>query len=56
VSASVRPARQGKSTLLALLIADLTRAGERVMIASAEDDPETTIVPRLLGAGAVLDA
>jgi putative DNA primase/helicase len=48
------PPGMGKSTLLALLIADLTRAGERVMIASAEDDPETTIVPRLLGAGAVL--
>jgi putative DNA primase/helicase len=49
------PPGQGKSTLLALLMGELTRAGERVMIASAEDDPETTIVPRLIGAGGVLE-
>ena len=49
------PPGQGKSTLLALMMSELTRAGERVMIASAEDDPETTIVPRLLGAGGVLE-
>jgi putative DNA primase/helicase len=49
------PPGHGKSTLLALLIAEVTSSSGRVLIASAEDDPETTIVPRLVGAGAELE-
>jgi putative DNA primase/helicase len=48
------PPGQGKSTLLALIMGDVVRAGGRVMIASAEDDPETTLRPRLTAAGADL--
>jgi len=46
------PPGQGKSTLLALLIADVTRLGGRVLIASAEEAPETTLLPRAIAAGA----
>lgn len=49
------PPGQGKSTLLAMLIAEVTRDGGRVLVASAEEDPETTIVPRLVAADAVLE-
>jgi energy-coupling factor transporter ATP-binding protein EcfA2 len=46
------PPGQGKSTLLALLAGDVTRRGGRVIIASAEDEPETTLQPRMIAAGA----
>lgn len=46
------PPGQGKSTLLALMVADVTARGGRVLIASAEDSPETTLVPRMIAAGA----
>jgi hypothetical protein len=46
------PPGQGKSTLLALMTADVTRGGGRVIIASAEDEPETTLQPRMVAAGA----
>jgi putative DNA primase/helicase len=49
------PPGQGKSTLLALIIADVTRAGGRVLIASAEDDIETAIRPRLIAHDADLE-
>lgn len=47
------PPGQGKSTLLALMVADVTRMGRRVLIASGdENDPATTLLPRLVAAGA----
>jgi putative DNA primase/helicase len=46
------PPGQGKSTLLALMTADVTRTGGRVVIASAEDEPATTLLPRMAAAGA----
>jgi putative DNA primase/helicase len=49
------PPGQGKSTLMATLTSDVTRAGGRVLIASAEDNAATTIVPRVACAGARLD-
>lgn len=48
------PPGQGKSTLIGMLASDVTRAGGRVLIASAEDDPATTIVPRMVAADADL--
>jgi hypothetical protein len=48
------PPGQGKSTLLATIIAAVTSHGGRVLVASAEDDPRTTIRPRLIAAGADL--
>jgi putative DNA primase/helicase len=49
------PPGQGKSTLLATIAAEVSRAGGRVLIASAEDDPEGTLRPRMAAAGADLD-
>lgn len=49
------PPGQGKSTLTSLLVSDITRAGGRVLIASAEDVAETTIRPRLIAADADID-
>jgi len=47
------PPGQGKSTLLAVIVADVTAAGGRVLIASGdENDPSTTLLPRLAAAGA----
>jgi putative DNA primase/helicase len=47
------PPGQGKSTLLALMVADITRKGGRVLIASGdENDPATTLLPRMVAAGA----
>lgn len=47
------PPGQGKSTLIARLAGEVTREGKRVLIASAEDDPLTTLLPRAQAAGAV---
>jgi len=44
----------GKSTFTAWLASLVTKAGKDVMLLSTEDDPETTIVPRLIVAGADL--
>lgn len=47
------PPGQGKSTLLALIVADVTQAGGKVLIASGdENDPATTLLPRMAAAGA----
>lgn len=45
---------QGKSTLMAMLAAEITGEGGRVMIASAEESVTSTITPRMVGAGADL--
>jgi hypothetical protein len=49
------PPGLGKSTYTALLASDVSRAGGRVIIASAEDDVEKTLMPRMAVAGAALD-
>lgn len=46
------PPGLGKSTLLALMAADVTQAGGHVLIASAEDAPATTLMPRMIAANA----
>lgn len=49
------PPGQGKSTLLATIAAEVSSTGARVLIASAEDDPEGTLRPRMAAAGAELE-
>jgi hypothetical protein len=44
----------GKSQVSCAIAAEATLRGEVVLVISAEDSPETTIVPRLLAAGAEL--
>jgi hypothetical protein len=46
----------GKSQVATAIAAEATQRGESVIILSAEDSPETTIVPRLISAGAVLSS
>lgn len=42
----------GKSQVACAIAAEATKRGEVVLVISAEDSPETTIVPRLISAGA----
>lgn len=42
----------GKSQIATAIAAEATRRGETVLIISAEDSPESTIIPRLIAAGA----
>lgn len=45
----------GKSMIALDIAAEATRRGEFVLVLSAEDDDEMTVVPRLIAAGADLD-
>jgi putative DNA primase/helicase len=45
----------GKSSLTALMAADLSRQGHTVIISNCEDDPSSVTVPRLSVAGAILE-
>lgn len=46
----------GKSQVACAIAAEATQRGEVVLVISAEDSPETTIVPRLISAGAEFTA
>jgi hypothetical protein len=43
----------GKSQVATAIASEATQRGEVVLVISAEDSPETTIVPRLISAGAI---
>lgn len=45
----------GKSSLTALIAAELTREGKTVILSNCEDDPGSVTVPRLSVAGAILE-
>lgn len=49
------PPGAGKSSLTALMAAELSRAGSTLVISNAEDDPGSVTVPRLIAAGAILE-
>lgn len=49
------PPGAGKSSLVALIAAELSRAGATLVISNAEDDPGSVTVPRLTAAGAILE-
>jgi hypothetical protein len=49
------PPGAGKSSLVALIAAELSRAGSTLVISNAEDDPGSVTVPRLTAAGAILE-
>lgn len=45
----------GKSSLIAYIAAELSRAGSRGILSNVEDDPATVTIPRLIAAGAILE-
>jgi putative DNA primase/helicase len=45
----------GKSSLTALIAAELSRQGHTLILSNAEDDPGTVTIPRLTVAGAILE-
>lgn len=45
----------GKSSLTAMIAADMTRRGATVILSNCEDDPGSVTVPRLAVAGAILE-
>jgi hypothetical protein len=49
------PPGAGKSSLTALIAAELSRAGATLVISNAEDDPGSVTIPRLTAAGAILE-
>jgi hypothetical protein len=49
------PPGAGKSSLTALMAAELSRQGRTVILSNCEDDPGTITVPRLAAAGAILE-
>jgi hypothetical protein len=49
------PPGAGKSSLTALIAAELSRAGVTLVISNAEDDPGAVTIPRLTAAGAILE-
>lgn len=49
------PPGAGKSSLTALVAAELTRQGRTVIMSNCEDDPGSVTVPRLAAAGAILE-
>jgi hypothetical protein len=49
------PPGAGKSSLTALIAAELSRAGSQLIISNAEDDPGSVTIPRLTAAGAILE-
>jgi putative DNA primase/helicase len=45
----------GKSSLTAMIAADMSRRGSTVIVSNSEDDPGSVTVPRLAAAGAILE-